>query len=156
VRFKAVVGACALVLLGAAIAGAQDQKKLIGNWYVEVDKDRLTEGASKVLAATVQKGNALGIRCFSGKASIALGGKYKEGDVFGVKIRIDKNPVVNALGTTVSEQVLEIVLTKDLLRQLVGGKKYAFRVTGASATVFRVGNAKQVLADVVMECPFDE
>ena len=155
VRYYRVVAAALAALLMAGAAGAQERKQVIGNWMVTVEQDRFGDG-SRAIAMTVQSGNILALRCLQKKMSLALLGKYKPGDIYVIKFRVDRADVVDTVGMAISDEVLQIETTPQMVRQMSTGKEYALRVAGDHGSqdfVFRAGTAQKALVPVIAACP---
>ncbi|MCW5693095.1 MAG: hypothetical protein KIT48_12090 [Pseudolabrys sp.] len=150
-----VASALAVVLGHPALAAP----KVIGNWLLTVEADRFSDAATNVIALTEGTGGdgVLAVRCLRGNLSIALGGtKFDTGDKFLVKFRADKNIVIDTTGTALSETIMQLDTTHEMVRQMLTAKEYAFRVIGTSSKdfVFRAGRgAAKVLGEVTKPCP---
>jgi len=147
--------ACALALLEPA--QADPRRQVIGNWFVTSDADRFGDGVT-VVALNVQDANSIALRCLQGELSLAMLGKYAQGDLFQVKFRVDRWDVIDTVGFAISDSVLQIMTSPQMVRQMMSGSEYALRVTGTTSTrdyVFRAGAAARALVPVVKACPLE-
>jgi hypothetical protein len=151
--------ALAAVVVGGWQAAAQEQNKVIGNWIVRIESDPFNDGQAKVVAMTRGNGaSVLAVRCMGGELSVALGGdKYDAGDLFQIKFRADKLATIDTAAAAISSVVLQLETPPAMLRHMLGAKQYAFRITGATATVdyiFKAGpRSGEALAEVLKACP---
>lgn len=159
VKMVLFVGSIAAVIAGFANPAFSDSKT-IGTWVVNTEADRFSEDKPKVIAITKGAGAYfLAVRCLNGELSFAMmGRKLKEGDVFFVKFRVDKQPIIDTEAVAISSAVLEMTATKEMMVQLTAGKEYAFRVTGTASEdfLFRAGRGSaQAINEVLKACPLD-
>jgi len=145
----------AISLSGRALA----TERAIGDWFVSSEADRFAEDGAKtrVIALLANRGgDILAVRCLAGKLSLALMGHYTTGDLFLVKFRTDRNAIINTAATAISEKLIEIITTPDMVRQMQSGSEYALRVTGEASNdfIFRAGRgAAKALGEVTKACP---
>lgn len=159
-RFNKVAGALVvtLVLSSGTYRTEAQQPKVIGNWMVSVEADRFSDAANKVIAMTSNSGGAIFIvRCLSSEISFAISGEtYKTGDQYLIKYRPDKSEVIDTNGVALSEKIIVMDTSLEMVRSLVAAKEYAFRVIGASSydLIFKAGaGAPKALAEVTKACP---
>jgi len=104
-------------------------KSMVGDWMVSVEKDRF-DGADQVVAIGAGNNNRVAaVRCLKGESSLALLGEFEAGQVAEIKFRVDNNPVVATLGSAINANVLQILTTDDMLRQMLDAREFAFRIS---------------------------
>ena len=81
---------------------------------------------------------------------------YKVGDKFQIKLRVDKQPVLELTGVALTESLIQVDATAEIVRSIRDGKEIAVRqesIQGVSnTTIFNTkGNAK-AFARLTKEC----
>src|SRR6185437_1892346 len=85
-----------LVMMASSPLYAAEMKRF-GSWAVSIDTDRFDDTKSNVIALLPATDNQhfLAVRCLSSSVSFAIGGdEYTKGDLFAVKFRGDKQPII--------------------------------------------------------------
>jgi hypothetical protein len=85
--------------------------------------------------------------------------KYKVGDKFYIKLRVDKQPILELTGVALLETLIQVDATAEIVRSIRDGKEIAVRqesIQGGTAvsnvTIFNTkGNAK-AFARLTKEC----
>jgi hypothetical protein len=156
------VAALGFVFCGVTSAIADDVK-LVGNWLVSENEDRF-EGGGVFLALTRDgMGNVFVVRCIENTLDFVIGEekgnatrKYKVRDIFYIKLRVDKRPILELTGVAVNEGLIQVNATAEIVRSIRDGKEIAVRqesIQGVSSiTTFNTkGNAK-AFARLTKEC----
>lgn len=157
------------LLVAAAIgcgsaARADYEGRRVGNWLTSANEDRFGDGGAFV-AATPDGSTALAVRCLQKKLSIGLidmgsdPKPFSEADLFALKFRVDKQPVVETAGVAISARLIEVVTEKSLVKALRDGRETAVRIfqkSGVTSSfVFKTAGAPKAFADLAKECPLD-
>ena len=129
---------------------------------VNVDRDRFTDKAN-VVAIHFSNDGAVAMRCLAGKLSLALTQartKYTEGDVFGVDLRIDRQPVVETSGTAIGSDFIEVVDgAAEIVKEIPDGRELAVRIKGQfsqNTLLFPLSKSTaKVTTFVTEQCPLD-
>ncbi|HEV2157882.1 hypothetical protein, partial [Bradyrhizobium sp.] len=139
-----------------------DGTKLVGNWLVSEKEDRFESGGTFFAVTGDGAGNMFAVRCIEKALSLGTGGindatrKYKVGDEFYIKLRVDKQPVLELTGVAVNETLIQVDVTAEVVRSIRDGKEIAVRQESnrgvSHTTVFNTkGNAK-AFARLTKEC----
>lgn len=116
-------------------AGAHAESKAFGDRIVTTDRDRFTD-KTNVVAINFTNDGAVAMRCLAGNLSLALTQartKYTEGDIFGVDLRIDRQPVVETSGTAVGSDFIEVVDgAAEIIKEIPDGHELTVRIRGSS------------------------
>ena len=152
------VAALGFVFCGVTSAIADDAK-LVGNWLVIEQEDRLASGGTFLASTHNGAGNVFVVRCIEKDLSLGIGeeiGKYKVRDKFYIKLRVDKQPILELTGVAVNEKLIQVNATAEIVRSIRDGKEIAVRqesIQGVSSTTFfnTKGNAK-AFARLTKEC----
>ena len=99
------------------------------------------------------------MRCIEKALTLGIGettGKYKVGDKFYIKLRVDKQPVLELTGVALNVSLIQVRATPEIVRSIRDGKEIAVRqesIQGVSSiTTFNTkGNAK-AFARLTKEC----
>ena len=149
------------ILVAYTAAGADEIKKRFGAWEVSIDKDRFN-GQSKVIALSMQQGNAVAVRCFPPEVSVVVGelslgaGRFEEGMEFDVRFRADEGEIVEATGVALSDMIIQIEDSRPIAEAIRKAKEFAFRLSFKGVTfdkVFKTGKGAQALGEVFKACP---
>ena len=146
------VAALGFVFCGVTSAIADDAK-LVGNWLVSEKEDRFEDGGTFFAVTGDGAGNLFAVRCIEKALTLGIGridnatGKYKVGDKFYIKRRVDKQPVLELTGVALDESLIQVDATAEIVRSIRDGKEIAVRqesIQGVSnSTIFNTkGNAK--------------
>lgn len=126
------VAALGIVFCGVTSAIADDVKS-VGNWLVSEKEDRF-EGGGTFFAMTVDGArNFFAVRCIEKTFTLAIGHadnatqKYKVGDKFNIKLRVDKQPILELTGVAVLETLIQVDATAQIVRSIRDGKEIAVR-----------------------------
>ena len=153
------VAALGFVFCGVTSAIAYDVK-LVGNWLVSENEDRFGDGGTFLALTGDGMGNGFGVRCIEKALSLVIGEekdrKYKVGDKFYIKLRVDKQPVLELTGVALNVSLIQVRATPEIVRSIRDGKEIAVRqesIQGVSSiTTFNTkGNAK-AFARLTKEC----
>src|SRR4051812_23266989 len=118
-----LVLAILLLFCGSLSALAGDDMHIVGAWIVMNTEDRLGEGGSFIAATREKSGLDFAVRCLEKELSIALlmtGADPKPltpGQIFLLKLRVDKGPIENLIGKAISERLIQIETTSDLVKE---------------------------------------
>jgi hypothetical protein len=152
------VAALGFVFCGVTSAIADDAK-LVGNWLVSETEDRFEGGGTFIAARGDGAGNFFAVRCIEKALTLGIGRddtKFKVGDIFYIKLRVDKQPVLELTGVALNESLIQMDATAEIVRSIRDGKEIAVRqesIQGVSkTTIFNTkGNAK-AFARLTKEC----
>jgi hypothetical protein len=144
-------------------AGTHAESKAFGDWIVTTDRDRFTD-KTNVVAINFTNDGAVAMRCLAGNLSLALTQartKYTEGDIFGVDLRIDRQPVVETSGTAVCSDFIEVVDgAAEIIKEIPDGHELTVRIKGKfsqNTILFHLSKAgAKVTSLVAQSCPLDE
>jgi hypothetical protein len=144
-----------ITLLGDPSQSA-DQRKIIGNWELRVERDRFTD-TNEIYAITGTGDRAMLVRCGESGLDLLLidvaGKIYPTATRFDVSIRIDRNEVSTRPGRLRSDGAVRIWLGPSLLIEMNRGREIAFRFDGAGGDwVFALAGAAQALKPVSDAC----
>lgn len=139
-----------------------DGTKLVGNWLVGEKEDRFESGGTFFAVTGDGAGNMFAVRCIENTLSLGIGQmdnatrKYEVGDKFYIKLRVDKQPVLELTGVAVNVSLIQVDATAEIVRSIRGGKEIAVRqesIQGVSNTAIfdAKGNAK-AFARLTKEC----
>lgn len=148
-----------------AFAQNKDGQRIVGDWLVTSQEDRFEEGGTYIAMAGDGGGHLLGVRCIQKKLSLAfmnVGSDPKPlriGDIFAFKIRTDKKPVFETMGKAINDRLIELVTTKEVVRDMRAGSETALRIESvagvSNTTVFKTRGAKQAFAVIEKDCPLE-
>ncbi|WP_018388619.1 hypothetical protein [Ancylobacter sp. FA202] len=153
----AIVG----IFVSATAVGADEIKKRFGTWEVSIDKDRFN-GESKVIALSMQQGDAVAVRCFPPEVSVVVGelslgaGRFEEGMEFDVRFRADEGEIIEATGVALSDKIIQVEESRPMAEAIKKAKEFAFRLSFRGVTfdkVFKTGKGGQALGEVFKACP---
>jgi hypothetical protein len=144
------------------ISAIADDTKVVGNWLVSDKEDRFEDGGRFFAITGDGAGNLFAVRCLEKALSLGIGGiddatrKYKVGDKFYIKLRVDKQPVLELAGVAISESLVQVDVTADIVRSIRDGKEIAVRQENSqgvsdTANFNTKGNAK-AFARLTKEC----
>jgi hypothetical protein len=160
------VAALGFVFYGVTSAIADDAK-VVGDWIVSEKEDRFGDGGTFVAVTGDGSGNVFAVRCIEKELTLGIGQinsatrKYKIGDKFYIKLRVDKQPVLELTGVALTELLIQVDATAEMVRSIRDGKEIAVRqesIQGVSnTTIFNntKGNAK-AFARLSRECKVDK
>ena len=154
------VAALGFVFCGVTSAIADDVK-LVGNWLVSEKEDRFERGGTFFAVTGDGAGNFFVVRCIENTLTLGIGEenatrKSKVGDKFYIKLRVDKQPILELTGVALNERLISVNATAEIVRSIRDGKEIAVRqesIQGVShITIFNTkGNAK-AFARLTKEC----
>jgi hypothetical protein len=146
-RTVILIGAMATA---ASVAQAAEVKKQFGNWALSVEKDPFGE-SDRVIALTIDHNSALAVRCLHGHLSILLAegsflrqGRFSEGMPLSVKFRADKKQIEESEATALDDTSFQIHDSEDMIKEMVGAKNLAFRISYKDTTYDRQFSAGPV------------
>jgi hypothetical protein len=147
------------ISLGASRVNAQ-QPKQIGNWLVNIEKDRFTEDTN-VIAIAAEHGSILAVRCLQHKLTIAIRDPllisgHSAGDLFAVSFKGGNHAVAKTMADAVDPSMIEIMVTNEIRQDLLTSNEYAFRFMSALNSfdmIFQAGDARRALQPVLNACP---
>lgn len=140
--------------------------QVMGRWLVSADEDRFGNGG-RYFAATPNDAEtmAFAIRCLEKNRSIAFNNiaarrdPMKAGDKFQIKLRVDKQPIVEVAGVALDDKLIQAAPDKATLVSIRSGRELAVRIENSSGVsnthVFRLDGAKKVFPLALKECPID-
>ena len=156
---KLVCGLALLMTVGLSGSTKAQQPKLIGTWFVSVDKDRFT-GDPSVMAVTVHNGSMLALRCLEKSLTFAVKDEVVSGltagELFSVVFKGGDHPVTNTMADAVSDSLIEIMVTDEIRANLLNSDEFAFRFKGDNQqfdSIFPAGTAARSLPAVINACP---
>ncbi len=134
-------------------------QKTVGEWSVKIDDDQFTDENKIIVVETTGEG-AFGLRCFSGKPSLAflIGDvSAKTGDEFAFRFRVDKGSPWEAAGTALGETTIEADMPEGLLKEMLAGNRLAARIIEGAGTSadhsFSLAKLGAALKEFVQLCP---
>jgi hypothetical protein len=156
----------ALGFLFCGVAGAiADEPKLVGNWLVSETEDRFEGGGRFVAVTGDDAGNMLAVRCIEKELTLGIGKlgdsveKYSVGDIFNIKLRVDKQPVVELTGVAINQTVIQVDATAEMVRSIRDGRETAVRrenIKGVSKIyIFKTRGSAKAFARLSKECKVD-
>jgi hypothetical protein len=153
---------CAVLFTVTLVGGAYAESKAFGDWIVNVDRDRFTD-KNNVVAIHFSNDGAVAMRCLAGNLSLALTQartKYTEGDIFGVDLRIDRQPVVETSGTAIGSEFIEVIDgAAEIIKEIPDGRELAVRIKGQvsqNTLLFQLSKSvAKVTAFVTQSCPIN-
>ncbi|MCG6203668.1 hypothetical protein LPW26_03380 [Rhodopseudomonas sp. HC1] len=150
--------------LATGSARADYDERVIGDWAASAKEDRFGDGGTYV-AVTAEDTMALAVRCLQKQLSIAviyLGDNPNEaspGGVFKFKLRVDKQPVVETLGTAMSGRAIQLKTTSAMVSAMRDGKELGLRIESnrgvVTTKIFPIRGARKAFADLSNECPLE-
>lgn len=157
--------ALALVCLGVLPVHADDGVKVIGTWIVSAKDDRFEDGGTFFAMTADGGGEAFAVRCIQKELSIALGkigdsaDKLTAGQKFGIKLRVDKQPIIETSGVAISEKLIQAETKPEMVKTIRTGKETAVRIeneVGVTATyIFKTMKTEKAFARLAKECKLD-
>jgi len=158
------VAALGFVFCGVTSAIADDVK-LVGNWVVSEKEDRFEDGGTFFAMTFDGAGNFFAVRCIEKTLTLGIGQedsatrRYKVGDKVYIKLRVDKQPILELTGVALLETLIQVDATAEIVRSIRDGKEIAVRqksiqddTTISNTTIFNTkGNAK-AFARLTKEC----
>jgi hypothetical protein len=157
---KAILIGLVASVISLSSASADTYKSFKG-WVAKIEDNRFDDTAN-VMAASVQNGFVLAIRCIGGQRSVALtdlstsAGRYAERDILLVKFRADKKPILDTGAMALDDKMIQFADTDAMMEQMAGAKELAFRLEfkGASLDrVFAAGDVSKAISLVSSKCP---
>jgi hypothetical protein len=138
--------------------------RMIGNWMTSAKEDRFGDGGTFV--AIVADGSVvLAVRCIQKTLSLGIGEigfdqkPIAKGDLFLLKFRVDALPVVETVGSAISERLIQIETERALVKSIRDGKETAVRVSDTRGTtithIFKTAGSRSAFADLSRECPLE-
>jgi hypothetical protein len=153
------------VLTAAVLAGgagaAVARGSLVGNWYVTVEEDRFGDGGTALAVTQSRSGDAMfAVRCIRRKWSLALmAGKVNPGEVFLIRMRVDRGDIADAAAAAISDAVVQIETDAATVSKIAGGRELALRIVDPRGTsrdyVFGLAKAKAALSRHIKECTLE-
>lgn len=150
-----IAGLLSLACIGQSLAAKG--RSAVGDWQVTADDDRFGDGG-KYIAMTIGDGASFfAVRCIRKEWSLAvIAGKQTAGDLFSVRLRVDKNDIVDEAGVAIDDLVVQIDPAKAVIRQILDGREIALRLKSSKGVtqdyVFGISKARAALARHVKEC----
>jgi hypothetical protein len=143
--------ALAACMLGGWPAGAQTRN--VGRWIVHSE--------TNVVALTNNiLGDGFAVRCLEGNLTLAVSearASYKEGDVLEITWLVDRKPIIQAKGITVSDGLVEIIdQVVELVEQLPGSRELKVKISSAGTArnlMFSLADVTKAIAPALKECP---
>jgi hypothetical protein len=149
----------AIGIFSTGTARADYEGKLIGNWLTSAKEDRFGDGGT-FTAMTIDDGLIFGLRCI--QKDLTFGVAQKDlvvGERFIFKFRVDRNDVFMEIGRAISDGLIQVTTTPDLIRQMRTGKELAVRIESESNTsthVLKLRGSNRAFEDIVKACPLEE
>lgn len=141
---------------------AAQTTKVFGNWVVHVYHDRFTDKLNVTALTMKKQGSSTAIRCRDDNLSMTVheaNTQYREGDSFGIALRVDRQPVVETNAIAVNADILEMVdVSPKFISQVRDGRELAMRITGQVSThelIFSLAGVAKALAPLIAVCPLD-
>jgi hypothetical protein len=128
------VAALGFVFCGVTSAIADDVK-VVGDWLVSEKEDRFEDGGTFFAFTGDGAGHLFAVRCIEKALTLGIGQidnatrKYQVGDKFYIKLRVDKQPVLELTGVAVNESFIQVDATAEIVRSIRDGKEIAVRQT---------------------------
>jgi hypothetical protein len=158
---KLAIACAALTLFGSA-AQAESKQKVVGNWMVSSEDDAFDKGGLYWMVVQ-SRGFAFGVRCLQKTPSFGIilpEDKLTEGQLFTVKLRVDRGDIIEVGGVAIDEHLIQTDNNFSIWKALPGGKELAVNLEnmrGTSQTrVFKISGAAAALPTVTHECPIKD
>jgi hypothetical protein len=155
------VAAFGFVMCGVTSAAA-DETKLIGTWLVSEKEDRVANGGTFSAITGDGGGNMLAVQCIEKALTLGLAQtdnatrKFKAGDKFYIKLRVDKLPDIELTGVALTELLIQVDATAEIVRSIRDGKEIAVREESAQGisyvTAFRTKGNANAFTRLMKEC----
>jgi hypothetical protein len=158
---KLMIACAAMALLGSA-AHAELKQKMVGNWMVRSQDHAFDKGGTYTMLVA-NGGFGFSVCCIQKSPSfgiVLLDQKLTEGQLFTVKLRVDRGDIVEVDGVAISEHLIETANDFKIWKALPGGRELAINLeteAGTSQTrVFKISGAASALPTVTSECPIKD
>jgi hypothetical protein len=158
---KLAMTLAAMALFGSG-AQAETKQKMVGNWMVTTSEDAFDKGGS----AAMITGNGsfiFAVRCLQKTPTFGIilpNDKLAMGQVFNVKLRVDRGDIVDVDGLAIDEHLIQVDNNFKIWKALPGGKEIAIRIeseAGVSQTqAFKAAGAGAALPTLTRECPIKD
>jgi hypothetical protein len=157
-----ILVAAALSLFASTAAYADGQRNVIGNWLTSAEESSFDEGG-RYFAMTLNGSSALAVRCLEKSLSLGFNGdtgsKIATGDKVGIRLRTDKNPIVDLTGFAITDDgLIQIDIEPETVKMIRDGKETAIRMEYEGTTsvrVFKTNGNKAAFARLAKECDVD-
>jgi hypothetical protein len=150
-----------MALFGSA-AHAEMKEKMMGVWMVQSQDDAFDMGGTAAMV-TGSANLLFGVRCLQKHPSFGIilpHDKLTTGQVFTVKLRVDRSDIVEVDGLAIDEHLIQTDNNFSIWKELAGGEEIAVRLenqTGVSETQsFKINGAAAALPTVTRECPIKD
>jgi hypothetical protein len=130
-----------VVGLAAGIGAAHSAPKLtkLGAWTVSSERDAFDDAQVRVIAMLPSAQGVLAVRCLSHEMSIAfmpIDRRYKDADLFEIKIRAGGGAIYEFTGTALDNGLLAFDVSRKVVEDIGAALDLALRIEGRTQSDF--------------------